>query len=505
MRFVDVDRLTDGFPFNNMESAHEKDEPNCPFCFVVSLYNNLLELHNCTVIHNEVCSCATLLPVCPLPAVQGKKIMKEETCLAATPDHGMLTSTTSATRHSHSDSTSLLPKELPHQKLELETGTESDLEGLEPLHKKPRLDIDTKPNHSSISPPPSEAFEPVRKKPKLDIDTEHSVGSTSPPPSEDFEPVQKKPKHDINTEHSVGSASQPQIEVSQKTPFGCGCGKCTFFSFIESGCPTPIPSTSDFPYLDLSGLDNEQQQLLKGKLRSESQEIMIQFQELVSATIKSLIKQNVSLDLLVSHVMALGTFDPVFKEPQVTVFHHCFKELKAADTIPKVFIVLNDYFSFFNYQVIEYIVKELGTEEDKAVLQRYKENFNQYAKRRIFESLPKLGPVSGTDHADIFVKLDSQFDSYTVAEVEQFRRKLSKIFCVSSQGILRLCRIDRGCFKLMFQVPSFVQQEIFPLSKEQEKDLADVGVIWLTCGEYEFLVRLSVFLSLHYTFTVLRL
>ena len=34
---ADVDRLTDGFPFNNMESAHEKDEPNCPFCFVVSL------------------------------------------------------------------------------------------------------------------------------------------------------------------------------------------------------------------------------------------------------------------------------------------------------------------------------------------------------------------------------------------------------------------------------------------------------------------------------------
>ena len=378
--------------------------------------------------------------------------MKEETCLAATPDHGMLTSTTSATRHSHSDSTSLLPKELPYQKLELETG------------------------------------------------------STSPLPSEDYETVQKKPKHDINTEHSVGGTSQPPNEVSQKTPFGCGCGKCTFFSFIESGCPTPIPSTSDFPYLDLSGLDNEQQQLLKAKLRSESQEIMIQFQELVSATIKSLIKQNVLLDLLVSHVMALGTFDPVFKEPQVAVFCRYFKELKAADTIPKVFMVLNDYFSFFNYQVIEYIVKELGTEKDKAVLQTYKENFNQYAKRRIFESLPKLGPVSGTDHADIFVKLDSQFDSYTVAEVVQFRRKLSKIFCVSCQGILRLCRIVRGCFKLMFQVPSFVQQEIFPLSKEQEKDLADVGVIWLTCGEYQFLViRSSVFLSLHYTFTVLRL
>ena len=55
MRFVDVDRLTDGFPFNNMKSAHEKDEPKCSFCFVVSCIIIYCELHNCTVIHDEVC------------------------------------------------------------------------------------------------------------------------------------------------------------------------------------------------------------------------------------------------------------------------------------------------------------------------------------------------------------------------------------------------------------------------------------------------------------------
>ena len=67
---------------------------------------------------------------------------------------------------------------------------------------------------------------------------------------------------------------------------------------------------------------------------------MIQFQELVSATIESFIRQNVSLDKLVSHVMTLGAFKPVFREPQVPLFQYCFKELKAADTIPKVFGVL---------------------------------------------------------------------------------------------------------------------------------------------------------------------
>ena len=217
----------------------------------------------------------------------------------------------------------------------------------------------------------------------------------------------------------------------------------------------------------------------------------MRFQKLLSATVKSLIRQNVSQDELLIHVMALGAFKPVFKESQVPAFHHCFNELKAADTIPKVFLVLKDYFSFFNYHIIEHIIKELGTEDDNAKLQKYIKDFDQYAKRRVFKCLPEFGPVTDADHADVFVKLDSQYEDYTVAEIKRFCHKLSETLRVSSQGILRLCRIDKGCFQLKFQVPSFVQHKIFPLSGEQEKAVSDMGVIRITCGDYQFLVLTS--------------
>ena len=306
--------------------------------------------------------------------------------------------------------------------------------------------------------------------------------------SSGFEPVQKKPRLDIDTEPDGSSSSPPPSEGSQKPPFGYERGKCKFFSL---GCPTPIPSASSFPYLDLSELTHEQQQELKGGLQSESREIMIRFQELVSGTVESLIGRNVSPKKLVTHVMTLGTFDPVFKEPQRPVLCHRLDELQTAKTIYDVFLVLNGYFSFFNYQLIEHIIKQLGTEEDKAELQRYKEDFNRYAKRRIFECPPEFGPVSDANHADIFVKVDSQYDNYTVAEMVEFRHKLSKILHLSSQGILHLCRVDKGCFQLMFQMPSFLKHEIFSLSKQQENALATLGVIKLTCGEYQFQVILS--------------
>ena len=128
----------------------------------------------------------------------------------------------------------------------------------------------------------------------------------------------------------------------------------------------------------------------------------------------------------------------------------------------------------------------LGTDEDKAELQNYKDKFDQYARRRIFECRPHFGPESETDHADIFVKLDSRYDNYTVAETKGFCRKLSETLHLSPQGVLRLCRVEEGCFQLTFQVPSFVQHEIFPLSSEQERTLKAEGVIKFTCGEYQF-------------------
>ena len=173
----------------------------------------------------------------------------------------------------------------------------------------------------------------------------------------------------------------------------------------------------------------------------------------------------------------------------VPLLHNCYKDLMNAETIPDVFLQLRDYFSFFNYHIIDQIITQLGTKEDKQELQKYKDDFQVYAKRRIYECLPQFGPVSETDHADIFVKVDSHYESYTVVELQEFQNRLSELFHISSQGILRLCRVEKGCFQLMFQVPSFVQQRIFPLSSEQERALVAEGVIKLTCGNYEFIAK----------------
>ena len=288
---------------------------------------------------------------------------------------------------------------------------------------------------------------------------------------------------------SPGLSSTSQRDRSQRPSFGCGCGSCTFHSYIENGCPHPIPKTSSFPCVNVSGLTPEQKQELRSRLRVESQDIMFKFQQLLSTVYESLCERKIPVNKLITHLLSLGAFDPVSKDSQKPLLKTFFQELQNADSIEDVLWVIRDYFSFFNYRVIEHIVNGLGTDQDRVELQNYKKHFHQYSKRRIYECPPVYEPMSDAGHALLDIKVDSAYEQFTVEELENFQYRLSKLFGVSPQSVLRLCRVEEGCLQLIFQVPSFVQKEIFPLSSEQESALAAEGVIRLTCGDYQFAAK----------------
>jgi len=110
----------------------------------------------------------------------------------------------------------------------------------------------------------------------------------------------------------------------------------------------------------------------------------------------------------------------------------------------------------------------------------------------VYECPPQFGPVSNVGHVDIFVKVDSRYEDYDVIEIEVFSQKLSELLKVSYEGVMCLCTVEKGCFQLIFQIPLFVKEEIFPLSREQERALVAEGVIRLSCGKYQFQVSICI-------------
>ena len=242
-------------------------------------------------------------------------------------------------------------------------------------------------------------------------------------------------------------------------------------------------SCHTFPYLDPN--EGEKERLYE-RLCSESEDMIYKFQELFSATRDSLRERKVPVIELIHHLECLGPVKPTYKDTGLPPLRHQLPGLGNAETVDAVMSVVKDYCSFFNYRMLEHIINEFGTQQDKVNLARYKEDFEAYAECRVFECPSEVGHMSEEGHANMFVTLDDSFDNCTLSHLNVFISNLRKTLNISSDVVLKLCRINPGSIKLTFQLPHFVQQAIFPLSSEQEAALAGLGVVQLSCGDYQF-------------------
>ena len=234
-------------------------------------------------------------------------------------------------------------------------------------------------------------------------------------------------------------------------------------------------------------ISEEEKEYLKQRLYSESVDMMYKFQKLFSATIKSLKERKVTVKELLNHVKCLVAIEPVYEDSKLGQFR-C--EIRDANlkTIDDVMAIVCEYSSFFNYQILQNIIDNLGGEEDRKNLATYLQKFAEYVKRKVYKCPCEVGQISEAGRSNILVTLDKSYNNCTVSCLKNFERELAEILIqnVSSDAVVVLCRIAPGSLQLIFQIPLSIQKTIFPLSSEQEVALTKLGVAQLSCGEYSF-------------------
>ena len=162
-------------------------------------------------------------------------------------------------------------------------------------------------------------------------------------------------------------------------------------------------------------------------------------------------------------------------------------------TVDTVWNIVGEYFSFFDYDILETIVDTLGDDSDKQNFARYKEDFVAYASRRlIIEATPSGNDCeSNGDNTTMLVVLDSSYDECEIGHLKRLQIKLSEVLNLN-KGILQLCKVKEGSVQLVFQIPNFITKDIFPLSPDQESALGELGVTELDCGDYHFRAKVEV-------------
>ena len=241
---------------------------------------------------------------------------------------------------------------------------------------------------------------------------------------------------------------------------------------------------------------------LQSKLLKDSDAVISEFSDLIHYTITSIASQ-VSVLKLRTRLSSLGSYRPT-RDPVPLLRNH-LDEIRRTEDVEEVFCILDDYYSFFNYGVIEKVIGWFGTPEDKERLDAYTEHFTRFCKRRTFECPSDIfaHPVD-KGKTNLVVKVEESWDPTEGCSLENVLRlhnSVAEILEVESET-LHLCRIDKGCVELLFQVPSFVEEDIFPLSTEQERSLASIGVSRLTCGRYSYPHSQEVCLVVQFQFVL---
>ena len=238
-------------------------------------------------------------------------------------------------------------------------------------------------------------------------------------------------------------------------------------------------------------MTKDEREKLHQTLYGESANIIKKYQKLFSATTKSLKDRKVRIPEILCHLVGLGPLTPTFDYSNLPSFGCQLPGLEKAENIDEVMLCIGHYCSFFYFEMLECIIDNLGTKRDKLNLSEYKEDFQKYAERHVFECPSEVGEMS-EGHASIIVTLDDAYKNCSVSNLHLFVSNLQEVLNISSGSGFKLCRIEPGSLKLIFQLPFCVIQAIFPLSSEQEAALTKMGIVQLSCGNYHFTNQIKV-------------
>ena len=227
------------------------------------------------------------------------------------------------------------------------------------------------------------------------------------------------------------------------------------------------------------------------------------FAKLTTSIYQSLISSNISKDQLTACLMGFSCTTKVFDGSDQSMFRKQRKKFEdTSATVATVWSIIGDYISFFDYDILEMIADTLGTEQDKLKIAEYKNDFEAYAKRRVFiddvssQSDPSLAKESSTSTSEnedtcskartsMFVMLDPSYDDCEIGHLKRLQNKFSSILNLK-KGVLQLRKVRKGSVQLVLVVPDFLVDIIFPLSSDQESALGELGVTQLDCGDYHF-------------------
>lgn len=164
------------------------------------------------------------------------------------------------------------------------------------------------------------------------------------------------------------------------------------------------------------------------------------------------------------------------------------KQVTEARSIHSLLCAAEPFVSWFNYDLIALLARELGGEEGSKAVADYEAKFQQYLQRLVFESPPFSSiTLKPSGFEELTVKLERNLEQITIQDITIFKGKLCEFLGQSDPSVFILKSVEEGCVMLTWLFPStLVETTSTDISKNGVALLKAYPIIYISVGPKVF-------------------
>ena len=239
---------------------------------------------------------------------------------------------------------------------------------------------------------------------------------------------------------------------------------------------------------------------LQHQLRNNWKKIGKQYASYTLCICTSLQEKGISTKNLTTFLLKIPALKNASDEEQYRLLTGLRMELREAADINDIIDLLDERCaSVLDYDIFQSIVDEFkldhnNTDENKEKL-NYPKHLKEFIEKHKLSEFIKINPELSrytSNSEEVCLTFDINLSKYRLKNVAELKSTIADILKIQPSS-LRLFRIEDGCVKMTFLLPSSVAHYIFPSDKkfsgEQIRGFLALKTQWLTCCNFSFNFR----------------
>ena len=186
---------------------------------------------------------------------------------------------------------------------------------------------------------------------------------------------------------------------------------------------------------------------LEAQLILSANSMRKKFASLLLKVVTSFKRQGIDPRELATAILALTEYDdPAIGKP---LLERDKEALMRAQTVDHTFDILRPHMTFFNYEILEFLIEEMGSRNDKCNLQNFLQEFIRFCSRSVFEIPPNMlghSEEKAADQQKFCVKITKQFKVALLVQTKEYDQQAGSSSPTSSnhEEKERICAPELG-------------------------------------------------------------